>query len=68
MKYSLDQVPRIRGLQRFLDLSSSFCKWRMDDDRWYLANIIFYSAPWRRMLQEARVIDMKLLAVIRQRL
>ena len=27
-----------------------------------------YSAPWRRMLQEARVIDMKLLAVLLQRL
>ena len=35
----------------------------MDDDRWYLANRIFLFCSWRRMLQEARIVDMKLLVV-----
>ena len=29
----------------------------MDDERWYLANIIFFLVPLRRGLQEARVVD-----------
>ena len=40
-KCSLDQVPSIRGLQSFWVLSFLFCNWRMDDERWYLANTIF---------------------------
>ena len=34
----------------------------MDDERWYLANIIFLSgSSWRRTFQDAGIMDRKLL-------